>query len=116
MRRREFITLLGAAAAWPLAARAQQTAMPVVGMLGSGSIGQLTEITSTVRKVLIEFGYVEGQNLAFEHRFADGVYERLPELAAELVRRPVAAIVATPFAAALAAKAATKIVPIVFAS
>jgi putative tryptophan/tyrosine transport system substrate-binding protein len=112
MRRREFITLLGGAVgAWPLAARAQQPAMPVVGYLVPGVFGQNLAL---VRQALAEAGYVEGRNLTIEYRFAEGQYERLPELAAELVQRQTAVIIAVTSPAALAAKAATATIPIVF--
>jgi putative tryptophan/tyrosine transport system substrate-binding protein len=112
MRRREFITLLGGAVgAWPLAARAQQPAMPVVGYLVPGVFGQNLAL---VRRALAEAGYVEGRNLTIEYRFAEGQYERLPELAAELVQRQTAVIIAVTSPAALAAKAATATIPIVF--
>jgi putative tryptophan/tyrosine transport system substrate-binding protein len=116
MRRRDLIAILGGAAAWPLATHAQQSAMPVIGFVSGGFPTDYARFLTSFRQGLRDAGFVEGENVAIEQRWAEGRYERLPAFAAEFVKRPVTVIAAASLPAALAAKAATPQLPIVFTS
>jgi putative ABC transport system substrate-binding protein len=114
MKRREFIVGLGGAAAWPLAARAQQGANPVIGFLFPGSLATMRESAVAFQRGLADLGFADGWNVAIEYRWADGQNDRLPALALELVRRDVAVVVTPSTPATVAAKAASQTIPIVF--
>jgi putative ABC transport system substrate-binding protein len=116
MRRREFITFVGSAAAWPVVARAQKPGMQLLGYIHPVSPGPNAHLFAIIRQALADAGFVEGHNLTIESRFAEGHYELLPQLVSELVSRSPAVIIAANTPAALAAKAASRIIPIVFST
>ena len=114
LKRRDFITLLGGAAAWPLAARAQQTTMPVVGYLRSGSRGASSQVEAGFRQGLSSIGFIEGRNVAIDYQYAENQNDRLMALTADLLRQPVAVIYAGDNITAVMIKAATTTIPVVF--
>jgi putative ABC transport system substrate-binding protein len=116
LRRRQFMTLLGSAAAWPCAARARQPTIPVIGFVSGGSPDTFGYLVNAFRQGLSDTGYIEGRNVAIEFRWARGQYDRLPSLLADLVQHQVRVLAATTTPGALAAKAATNLIPIVFAT
>src|SRR5215471_3394460 len=116
MRRREFVAFLGGAVAWPVSARAQQPTIPVIGFVSGGSPDTFGYLVSAFRQGLNDTGYVEGRNVAIEFRWAEGQYDRLPSFLADLVQHQVRVLAATTTPGALAAKAATNLIPIVFAT
>src|SRR5262249_54559822 len=116
LNRREFITLLGGVAAWPLAARAQQPTVPVIGFIRNTTRDDSADLLKAMNQGLRQTGYVEARNVAVEYRFADNQLDRLPTMAADLVRRQVAVIVTGGDASSFAAKAATTTIPVVFST